>query len=624
MKKEVKVLCIYSLLFLLLTISVFAFTITLQRPADNEFIGPGTPGFPLFQVNVTIDSLSNITLVNVTIAGIEICSNSTLNLTEYICTWNVSLTGEGVFTVIANATNSSAGSTSAVDNSTNVTLDFTPPTVINVTAEPSILNQTQSTNITVNVTDNTTIDTVLANITFPNATSRIFTMTNLAGDIFNLSFIPGLTAPIGVYNVTIIANDTLGNLNNTETTNFTVLDNTPPEVINLTAEPNIINQTDTTNITVNITDNINVDTVLANITFPNATSRIFTMTNLAGDIFNLSFIPGLTAPIGVYNVTIIANDTSGNLNNTETTNFTVLDNTPPSVTNLIPTGQTFTAFDIIEIAANVTDNDNVSSVRANITRPDSTTQLLTLTQVASTIKFNSSFTIPSTTGVYNIRILANDTSNNLNNTETTTFTTNPFIVAGVGGRGGGGGGGSARRFYSTNQIGPLQITPRYSGTNVTIYSSARPYILFNDQTYSMVIRSLRSHFLEFSIGFTYYKIILGQNISIDLDNDQSDDIKIELVKTVFNSADLIVSRLKNPNDPMSLPVEEQTEEEPTSVPIAEPIKEEPTTNKISPPPITGRATIDTPKQKSKTGLIGAVALIGLLGFLFFRFRKSNQ
>jgi len=144
----------------------------------------------------------------------------------------------------------------------------------------------------------------------------------------------------------------------------------------------------------------------------------------------------------------------------------------------------------------------------------------------------------------------------------------------------------------------------------------------------MVIRSLRSHFLEFSIDFTYYKLVLGENISIDLDNDQSDDIKIELVKSVFNSAELIVSRLNNPNDPLSMPVEEQ--EEPTSATVEEPIKEEPTTNpdtlknRRNPPPITGRATIDTPKQKSKNGVIGAIAVIGLLGFLFFRFRKSNQ
>jgi len=150
MKKGVKFFCIYSLLFLLLTISAFAFTITLQRPAENETIGPA--GFPLFTVNVTIDSFANITLVNVTIGGTEICSNNTLNLTEYTCIWDTSATGEGVFTVIANATNSSGES--VLDNSTNVTLDFTAPVVV-INNPPNGTNTSDTTpEINFTITDN--------------------------------------------------------------------------------------------------------------------------------------------------------------------------------------------------------------------------------------------------------------------------------------------------------------------------------------------------------------------------------------------------------------------------------------------------------------------------------------
>ena len=520
MKKEVKVLCIYSLLFLLLTISVFAFTITLQRPAENETIGPGTAGFPLFSVNVTIDSFANITLVNITIGGTEICSNNTVNLTEYICTWLVNETVEGKFTVLVNATNSSGGS--AIDNSTNVTIDFTAPVVV-INNPPNGTNTSDITpEINFTITDNLDL---LINFTIfvDGIAGQTGGAQNGTDFLLNLS-----TLSEGQRIIVVEGRDDGGNRSNSTALTLNI-DTTPPVVIDVTADPSSVNQGSSVNIIANVTDaTTGVSAVLANITLPTGTTQLLTMSPLSGDLFSGTFVS--------------------------------------------------------------TD----------------------------------------TTGQYNITILANDTSNNLNNTETTTFTANPFTVPGTGGRGGGGGGGSARRSYITNQIGPLQITPRYSGTNVTIYSSARPYILFNDQTYSMVIRSLRSHFLEFSIGFAYYKILLGQNISIDLDKDQSDDIKIELVKTVFNSADLIVSRLNNPNDPMSMPVEEKTEEEPALAPVEEPIKEEPTTNpntiknKISPPPITGRATIDTPKQKSKTGLIGAVALIGLLGFLFFRFRKSNQ
>ncbi|MCH7773118.1 MAG: hypothetical protein IH784_01755, partial [Bacteroidetes bacterium] len=62
-----------------------------------------------------------------------------------------------------------------------------------------------------------------------------------------------------------------------------------------------------------------VDAVFANLTFPNGTTNLLSLSNVVGDKYNASFaIPDLT---GTYNVSFIANDTSGNLNNTETTSF---------------------------------------------------------------------------------------------------------------------------------------------------------------------------------------------------------------------------------------------------------------------------------------------------------------
>jgi len=222
MKKEVKFFCVYSLLFLLLTISAFAFTITVQRPADNEFIGPGTPGFPLFQVNVTIDSLSNITLVNVTIAGIEICSNSTLNLTEYICTWNVSQTGEGVFTVIANATNTSVGSISALDNSTNVTLDFTAPVVV-INNPPNGTNTTDNTpEINFTITDN--FDLLINFTIFVDGTANgTGAAANNTDFLLNLS-----TLADGTHIIEVEATDDGGNRSNSTALTLNI-DTTPPK-----------------------------------------------------------------------------------------------------------------------------------------------------------------------------------------------------------------------------------------------------------------------------------------------------------------------------------------------------------------------------------------------------------
>jgi len=267
------------------------------------------------------------------------------------------------------------------------------------------------------------VDTVLANVTRADGSFLLLNMTNLVGDIFNATFPTSLTDAPGLYNVTIIANDTSGNVNRTERTNFTVFDITPPEVINVTAEPRLFNQTQSTNITVNVTDNINVDTVLANITFPNATSRIFTMTNLAGDIFNFTFVPLLTDIPGLYNVTIIANDTSGNINRTETTNFTVFDITPPEVRNVTAEPRFFNQTQSTNITVNVTDNIEVDTVLANVTRADGSVVLLTMTNLVGDI-FNATFptSLTDAPGVYNVTIIANDTSGNVNRTEGTNFT----------------------------------------------------------------------------------------------------------------------------------------------------------------------------------------------------------
>jgi len=93
----------------------------------------------------------------------------------------------------------------------------------------------------------------------------------------------------------------------------------------------------------------------------------------------------------------------------------------PKVTSLIPSaGSNFNISDIIEIAANVTDDGIIDTVLANITFPNSTSQLLTLTNQTLN-KYNNSFTIPNLAGQYNITFIVNDTYGNLNNTETTYF-----------------------------------------------------------------------------------------------------------------------------------------------------------------------------------------------------------
>ena len=182
--------------------------------------------------------------------------------------------------------------------------DTTPPAVFDPRPAPaSAFTIGNEIEIAANVTD-TLIDDVLANITLPNVTLVRINLALVSGtDKFNTSFtIPSL---VGQYNVTFIANDTIGNVNTSETTFFVAQSQTP--VINATSVfPPVAAVTENITLSANVTDDIGVDTCWANVTIPNGT-QIFVADVCTPSIFTA---PNVT---GVYNVTFYANDSEGNL-----------------------------------------------------------------------------------------------------------------------------------------------------------------------------------------------------------------------------------------------------------------------------------------------------------------------
>ncbi|MBI1969966.1 hypothetical protein HYS48_04695, partial [Candidatus Woesearchaeota archaeon] len=197
------------------------------------------------------------------------------------------------------------------------TIDIMPPSVTNISPIPnSSFPKNTIINISTNVTDNIAIDKVFANVTFPNASTILFRLFNASAH--NFTGLLNDTSQLGKYNLTIVANDTSGNINDTEKSNLSVLDNFPPIITNLTESPNdptnfSIGKTYQFNATVIDADN-NVDKVRVwfNGTFYNA-SNISSAYSI-----NLS---GLSA--GFYQYYWIANDTIGNQNQTENQNYTV-------------------------------------------------------------------------------------------------------------------------------------------------------------------------------------------------------------------------------------------------------------------------------------------------------------
>jgi len=247
-------------LFIILAVFVYSFGVDVTAPTDNSTIN-GTA----FQVIANVSPPGeNITNMSVFVNGTFVCGNLTFNLTEYGCTFDTTAFADGIYDITINLTNVTAVGTNASNVSviTNVTIDNNPPSVANLApANNTTFNQTDIFNISVNVSENITdrVDTVIANITYPNGTfEQLFLLEQGDTQVFNNTF--NSTTQPGVYEIRIQANDTVvGNLNNTEFVNIHVLDNrTPLVIIFAPANNTTYNQSDVFNISVNVTDFFNV------------------------------------------------------------------------------------------------------------------------------------------------------------------------------------------------------------------------------------------------------------------------------------------------------------------------------------------------------------------------------
>jgi len=110
---------------------------------------------------------------------------------------------------------------------------------------------------------------VLVNITKPDSSTQTQTLTLNSSPIYEFNFTN--TSLLGNYTVRIIANDTSGNINNTETIQFTIQDNLPPSITTLGCLPDPVNVSQTTTCNATITDNLAISNVTANVTLPNGT-----------------------------------------------------------------------------------------------------------------------------------------------------------------------------------------------------------------------------------------------------------------------------------------------------------------------------------------------------------------
>jgi|GEM_PF-2560095 len=403
--------------------------VTIVNPASN--ITNYSTGNILF--NATI-SEANIGSVNF---SFDNASGNDFNITVTNASGTYSTTQAGtVFTEGRNimrvfATDNVGNLNSSV--TVNFTIDYTPPNVtLNFFNNPvngsnySILSSNQTFNASV-------FDSVLLVDTvyfwFDNGTGQDFNVTGVnSSGSWSISYNVS-TLGEGKQGVRVVANDTVNNLNNSFVINFTI-DFSSPNVSLTTLNGNPVNGSNFSIRSSNQTFNFTIFDLLTQVQsvyfwFDNGTGQDFNITavNQSGEwivSWNVSQLGE-----GRQGIRIRANDTVGNVNNTAF-NFTLDLNAPNVTINILnnPTyganfsnasnNQTFnvSVFDALTLVDNVYFLfDNGSGQDINVSARNMSGEWVASYNVSSLAEERQG-----------VRIIANDTVNNINNSFTLNFT----------------------------------------------------------------------------------------------------------------------------------------------------------------------------------------------------------
>ncbi|MDP3698871.1 MAG: PGF-pre-PGF domain-containing protein, partial [Nanoarchaeota archaeon] len=279
--------------------------------------------------NVTFNAsiFDTLTHVNFVYFWLDNGTGNDINVTainqsgDWIVSYNVSTLAEGRqgVRIIANDTVNNVNDTYFM----NFTVDFTSPNV----SRNFLNNPVNDSNFSIrsgNQSFNASIFDALTHVDavyfwFDNGTSQDFNITgrNISGQwtiSYNVS-----TLAEGRQGVRIIANDTVNNVNNSAVINFTV-DFTAPTV-NITGPAAGATMSGIRNFNATVRDSLtDVDKVLFQ--FSNGTNPFnLTASNTSG-MWNVSINTNSIVEGGL-TITVFANDTVGNINNTKTLSLTV-------------------------------------------------------------------------------------------------------------------------------------------------------------------------------------------------------------------------------------------------------------------------------------------------------------
>ena len=347
----------------------------------------------------------------------------------------------------------------------------------------------------------------------------------------------------GIYGIkAIIANTSSNYTSSTALTHHVILDTTPPNVSKTSSPSNYGNYSGTFNINVSVTDGgISVESVFFNITFSNGTwvDGNYSKASASGGYYNLTIF-GATFQEGRYNISIHANDSLNNLNNTEWIQI-IIDNTNPTGNigcspTSVNTGDT--------VSCSCSGSDATSGV-ANISyiANPSTAQTGTLTVACTVTDYaGNSVTVSTSYIVESVAPTSRITTPTFKYSKTIPQTGQDF-----------------------SEIGSIQ-TSSFSGGGL----GARERVRFklNNEEHYVGVKSLTSGSATIEIASNPVELDLsvGEETKRDFDGDGYYDVYVKLNGISDNKADLTITYL---HEQISTPQQEEQKEEVVSTPVGE-------------------------------------------------------
>ena len=345
-----------------ITIDATVPAVTVVNPANGSNFSSGTQAFNATVLERSIDSVL-FSFDNVTGSGIAFNVSASNNSGN----WNANVDllrlqeGRHVMNVLANDTAGNYNRTSIVQ----FVVDRTAPLVVFVTPSAdrnfsvSMSNQT----FNVSIRDNLlSMGAVL--FSFDNSSGAGFNISALnSSGYWSMSYNVSTLAE-GNHIVTVLANDSVGNYNRSVNVSFAV-DFTPPAVtlnsLNNGQNFTILSSNQTFNATIrdSVTGLYTLHDVL--FSFDNATGVGFNISAFNSSGYWIVSYNVSTLGNGNHTVTVLANDSAGNSNFTQSFVFTVDLETPVVVLNS-PTNRTNSSVATVMFNCNSIDNTSLSSV----------------------------------------------------------------------------------------------------------------------------------------------------------------------------------------------------------------------------------------------------------------------